>query len=277
MKILGVHEGHNASASLLEDGEIRAAISEERINRIKYWEGVPEKAVIRVLQITDTKPEDVDMVVFSYLSEPINMAQISGEQFSFIVYGFNLAGKVLPGSLMSGNLWVDPVVKLRSALRDKKRIFSFFEGIGIPAEKIVFADHHLCHTYTVMSNPWGITDNALLINIDGAGDGYCSTVNVLEDGAVRNIEKTNAYNSIGLLYSEATQFLNMRPLSHEYKVMGLAAYSREENYRHICRKLSEKYMRINKANPMRFENIAGCTTWGYRKKFKRDFAGERFD
>jgi hypothetical protein len=35
MRVLGIHDGHNASAVLLEDGKISYAVQEERLNRIK--------------------------------------------------------------------------------------------------------------------------------------------------------------------------------------------------------------------------------------------------
>ena len=35
MKILGVHDGHNSSACLLENGEVKFAIQEERLQRVK--------------------------------------------------------------------------------------------------------------------------------------------------------------------------------------------------------------------------------------------------
>ncbi len=35
MKILGIHDGHNSGATLLEDGKIIASIPEGRLSRIK--------------------------------------------------------------------------------------------------------------------------------------------------------------------------------------------------------------------------------------------------
>jgi carbamoyltransferase len=36
MKILGIHDGHNASVALLTDGKIEFALEEERLTRIKH-------------------------------------------------------------------------------------------------------------------------------------------------------------------------------------------------------------------------------------------------
>ena len=44
MKILGIHDGHNASACLYQDGQVAAAIQEERLRREKNWSGLPTEA-----------------------------------------------------------------------------------------------------------------------------------------------------------------------------------------------------------------------------------------
>lgn len=51
MKILGIHDGHNATACILKDGEIIACIQEERINRDKNWLGFPQKPYKNVLEL----------------------------------------------------------------------------------------------------------------------------------------------------------------------------------------------------------------------------------
>ena len=41
MVILGIHDGHNASASLIVDGELVCALGEERLSRDKHQYGFP--------------------------------------------------------------------------------------------------------------------------------------------------------------------------------------------------------------------------------------------
>ena len=45
MKVIGIHDGHNASACLLIDGKIEYAIQEERLTRIKNHSRFPSSAV----------------------------------------------------------------------------------------------------------------------------------------------------------------------------------------------------------------------------------------
>jgi hypothetical protein len=53
---LGINDQHNASACLLEDGVIVAAVQEERFSRIKNQFCFPERSVDWLLKTTETKP-----------------------------------------------------------------------------------------------------------------------------------------------------------------------------------------------------------------------------
>ena len=65
MKILGIHDGHNSGATLLEDGKIIVSISEERLSRIKNDVGYPRKAVEAVLKMGNCKSNEIDIVALS--------------------------------------------------------------------------------------------------------------------------------------------------------------------------------------------------------------------
>ncbi|ASJ00483.1 carbamoyltransferase family protein [Thermococcus gorgonarius] len=59
--ILGIHDGHDAGAVLI-DGERIFAVNEERLNRIKKYRGFPELSVRKVLEMAKAKPEDVEII-----------------------------------------------------------------------------------------------------------------------------------------------------------------------------------------------------------------------
>src|ERR1700732_4749389 len=51
MKILGLNAYHgDAAAALLRDGQLVAAVEEERLNRIKHWAGLPVLAAKACLE-----------------------------------------------------------------------------------------------------------------------------------------------------------------------------------------------------------------------------------
>ena len=65
VRILGINDGHNAAACLYEDGEVTAAIQEERLRRVKNWSGMPTLAIDEVLRIAGTSLNGVDFVAMN--------------------------------------------------------------------------------------------------------------------------------------------------------------------------------------------------------------------
>ena len=65
MVILGIHDGHNASASLLKNGKLICSIAEERLSRQKNHYGFPFKSIDCVLSSANLKIKDIDFVAMS--------------------------------------------------------------------------------------------------------------------------------------------------------------------------------------------------------------------
>ncbi len=65
MNILGISAFyHDSAAALVQDGDIVAAVQEERFSRIKHDDGFPEKAVAYCLARANIAVKDIDLVVF---------------------------------------------------------------------------------------------------------------------------------------------------------------------------------------------------------------------
>src|ERR1700732_5272979 len=63
MNILGINAYHgNASAAIVCDGRLVAAVEEERFNRVKYAAGFPAEAIRYCLKQTGLKLEEIDHV-----------------------------------------------------------------------------------------------------------------------------------------------------------------------------------------------------------------------
>ena len=65
MIILGIHDGHNASAALVKDGKLICALAEERFSRIKNHFGYPGKAIAAILDYAGLNKGDIDSVAMS--------------------------------------------------------------------------------------------------------------------------------------------------------------------------------------------------------------------
>ncbi len=86
--ILGIHDGHDAGAVLIDNKRI-FAVNEERLNRIKKYRGFPGLSVRKVLEMAKAKPEDVEVIavagIFRKLSRlkelEVNLKAIFGSEF----------------------------------------------------------------------------------------------------------------------------------------------------------------------------------------------------
>src|SRR4051794_6056484 len=82
MKILGISCSfwHDPSAALLVDGEIVAAVEQERFSRRKHAVGeLPLDAIRYCLDTAGLKPEDIDVVAY-----PWSIASIEQNRFRYI-------------------------------------------------------------------------------------------------------------------------------------------------------------------------------------------------
>ena len=61
--ILGIADNHDAEAALWVDGNIVAAINQERIDRVKNSGAFPMGAIDAVLEEANCKARDIDLVV----------------------------------------------------------------------------------------------------------------------------------------------------------------------------------------------------------------------
>ena len=271
--VLAIHDGHTATAALVRDGKILACMSEERLNRIKEWGGVPELAIREVMRISGVSPDEVDSVVVPSLINPVTSME-SGRR-SLPRRAFGQASRIIPKGFLRSDKWVSPAVKVLSRFRHAEDIRKVLRDQGI-SDDITFCEHHLAHAASAYYPAWFRKKKVLIVTADGSGDAVSASINIGEGPDIRRMLNISNYNSLGELYSRVTEFLGMKPLSHEYKVMGLAPYSKEE---HIQRAYQEfrKMVRLNPKNPLAFENVSGVWKWQYLKRLSNIFERERFD
>ncbi len=263
MYILGIHQSHNATAVLLKNGIIIAAVSEERFTRNKNQFGIPFQSIKYCLDTAGITPEDVDKIVIPGSSWPnfISSLETSGRQHT-TQYKFLYFLRAITNQFYSVLLYIGykfPILKMLSQAYQKLfyRIISIIfypqiiqlliEKFGFKKEKIIIIDHHLAHAYSaVFASPFISTKNSVLVfTCDGEGDGLCATISMLQNNTlVRKVAISEA-NSLGALYACVTVYLGMKALEHEYKVMGLAPYASVKNANIAYNKFSS-ILQLNK-------------------------------
>jgi carbamoyltransferase len=208
MNILGVNAYHaDASAVLVADGVLVAAVEEERLRRIKHVAGVPTLAVRAVLEGAGLRLDDVDAVAVSRNPKAHLLAKAL----------FALRHRPHP-RLLAG--------RLRNAGRvnDLATTLAAEHGADVRAlrRRMRWVEHHPAHlASTFFVSPY---DEAAVCAIDGFGD-FVSTSSARGSGArLTEIRRTFFPHSLGLVYLALTQFLGFWSYGDEYKVMGLAPY-----------------------------------------------------
>jgi len=209
MNILGINAYHgNASAAILCDGKLIAAVEEERFNRVKYAAGFPAAAIRYCLKTAGLTLKDVDHVAI-----PRN-----------------------PYARMGTKLFY--ALRMPSFARERMKVLAKFTGIrdalaaafdsdpaSIPAQ-FHRIEHHVAHlASTFFCSPF---QQAALLSADGLGDFASSMWGAGHDRRM-NIHGSIAFpHSLGLYYSAVTQYLGFPKFGDEYKVMGLGAYGEPE-------------------------------------------------
>lgn len=298
--IVALNEGMNSSVVLLVDGQIRFAIQEERLNKIKEYIGFPHEALRFMMSHCGIKPSDVDLVVLSNLVSPVSSKEAFRSAYAAA------ADRTLE-EVVANAPGVDASIENHSALIARLLREERPEGSSTDAVESVGSDnyitglvgnsevhaalgqhglntvpvrryhHQLLHAASAY---FGRRKNAdephLVLTLDGGGDDAVSHVYKVEQGRFELLARTGAGHSVGNLYSHATHFMGMRPHEHEYKLMGLAPYADPDYYAPVVERLSS-YLGVDPDSPMTFKRRIPETTAAIEPRFERDFRRVRFD
>lgn len=206
MNILGISAHyHDSAAALLVNGTLAAAAQEERFSRLKFDPGVPRQAIDYCLREAGLSKGDLDYVVF--YEKPLR-------KFHRILLS-NLAG--FPRSL--GSFRESLLAWFTEKMWIKSDLLKLME---IPAEKLLFVEHHLSHAASAFySSPF---ETAAVLTVDGVGEWTTTALGVADASGLRLCQELRFPHSLGLLYSAFTAWLGFEVNEGEYKVMGMAPY-----------------------------------------------------
>ncbi|HXN25430.1 MAG TPA: carbamoyltransferase [Candidatus Dormibacteraeota bacterium] len=221
MNILGINAYHgNASAAIVCDGRLVAAVEEERFNRVKYAAGFPAHAIRYCLRAAGLTLADID-----HVGVPRN-----------------------PWARLGTKLYY--AMRMPSFARERAKVLVKFTGVPQALAQAFDTDpqnvrarfhrveHHLAHlASTYFVSPF---DSAAVLSADGLGD-FASTMWGTGRGNRIGVMGSIAFpHSLGLYYTAVTQYLGFLKFGDEYKVMGLGAYGQPTNL--------EKFRRIVQTN-----------------------------
>src|SRR5216684_2519757 len=209
MNILGINAYHgNASAAIVCDGRLIAAVEEERFNRVKYAAGFPAQAIRYCL-----KEAGVTLAEIDHVAVPRNpSARLATKLF----YALRMPSFALERAKVLTKFTGIPEALARIFDADPKKLAAKFHRM----------EHHQAHlASSFYCSPF---ESAALLSADGLGD-FASTMWGTGSGSRMSIDGAVVFpHSLGLFYSGVTQYLGFLKFGDEYKVMGLAAYGEPE-------------------------------------------------
>jgi len=242
--ILGIYHpaqgmGHDTGVAITgRDGRIVAAMSEERLSRVKMDGGFPFRALETVMRIAGATPADLDAVAVPFLSRRAQLAE-----------GARLAARAAldPGLLagqaslrMGHDRFQDGMRALGAyeyveAFRQRLRAVreadgrpavsgwrAFLGAAGLDGVPLVQVDHHAAHA----AGAWfasGAT-HPLVITCDGVGALKSGIVGVAGGSSLRVIGRTFYPHSPGEFWELITVICGFHHMKHGGKITGLAAY-----------------------------------------------------
>jgi carbamoyltransferase len=256
MIILGINDGHNAAACLYEDGQVVAAIQEERLRRVKNWWGMPTEAIHTVLKMRGISPGQIDFVALNgqYAAFPMTRAELMEEYRTINDLGVTVR-RALQRALKRA-VTPTPLYRLYRERRQLTRSRELIR-MGIPPDNILVVEHHTAHAAAAYYGLGNFEDDILVLTCDGAGDGVCATVSVGRGGRLERLAEVRQEHSIGNIYAMVTFRMGMVPLEHEYKVMGLAPYADPRGAERVAEDL-KRLIRFDPKNRLVWERTGGC-------------------
>ena len=265
MNILSIQDGYNASASLMINGEIVIALEEEKFNEIKNYTGYPYQSIkyclnyLKENKLVLHKAGFVNKYYNPYVQKikifenfktkdwkewwktKIQFNYFTGKSGKFIKnkkrnkktinYLVKLKNKYKTKfeyynyDFLNNKTIQKPYLELE--LLNKERLKTFSKQINLNYNKIEFIDHHTCHAYYAYYSSDLFGKDCLISTIDGGGDGIQQTTWKVTDNKLKLLSRNNSC-PLGKYWKIVCVLLSLKPHEHEYKVMGLAPYSKSK-------------------------------------------------
>jgi len=209
--VLGISTTHETGAALFDGHECLAAVSEERLDRVKFsTKYPPKKSIESVIETAGVDPSEITDVVVSGLP--------AGKLFKRLVRSqledtFDYHGLID---------YFPHFNKLLYRVFAYKRVLAFLARRYGIEPRIHFVPHHLCHAASAYRTaPF---DDALIVTADGVGDAMSVSISTGEGGCIELLHSIPYPHSFGQFYTACTQVLGFRANRHEGKITGLSGF-----------------------------------------------------
>ena len=252
---------HDSAACLIRDGEIIAAVQEERFTRKKHDPDFPHEAVQYCLKAGNISLTNLKYVVF-YDKPLVKFERLLETYLAFAPKGVQSFVAAMP-------VWLKEKLLLKNLLQKELIALSpRWKKSDLPP--ILFSEHHESHAASAFyPSPF---DRAVVLCMDGVGEWATTSAWLGEGRSLQPLWELPFPHSLGLLYSAFTYYTGFKVNSGEYKVMGLAPYGEPKYvkaiYEHLIDLKPDGTFRLNMDY---FNYCTGLTMTG--RKFDEVFGG----
>jgi carbamoyltransferase len=200
---------HDSAVAVLDETEIKFAIHEERLSRVKHDARFPVLAIGHALEACGIGINDLDKIVF-YEDPSLKLGR--------------LWDQVIDGWPRSRRMFTEDIprfVQHKLPIAEQIREHLGFQG------GIEHSQHHRSHAASAFfTSPF---ERAVVVTLDGVGEYETATVYLGEGNRLVKKRSIHFPHSLGLFYSVFTDYLGFVVNEDEYKVMGLAPYGRPKH------------------------------------------------
>lgn len=265
MIVLGISAIDCESAVAIVDcGNLIWAASEERFTRCKQQAGFPFLALDRALHDTGLSLADIDAVAYPFLGRwgeigaQINCLTHNLRDECFSKHANTVGDATITEKIIHLGRYARSVTH-QACLKQHTYHHQLMHGLQrfstqrhhprqYLQHKLHWIPHHLAHATSAfyhcgtpqeLKNQKAQSTQCLVVVMDGAGSGDCTTIWLGENNRpLKLLHAIKPPHSLGVMYGIVTQQLGYRPNRHEGKILGLAAYGspsavRDEILQHV--------------------------------------------
>ncbi|HQL01411.1 MAG TPA: carbamoyltransferase C-terminal domain-containing protein [Smithellaceae bacterium] len=224
--ILGIWDGHDSGAALLQGDEIKCLINEERLTRRKLEIAFPRRSIAACLQFAGVRAADISLIAVCTTDPAKTLTRLFPslkEEYYLIRRRKKMPRPLDPLRKSFKYRFTELSPNFISTKLSRAYLHRQLQTLGFHNYDLHLIDHHQAHAEAA-AGCCGFPD-ALVVTLDGVGDGLCGSMRVLKNGHLSLLRKFPAGSSPGIFFEHVTNLLNMRELEDEGKVMALANYA----------------------------------------------------
>ena len=230
MYTLGICNDETASACLLKSGKLLAAASEERFTRIKQDNTFPERSIKFLLDFEKIKITNVSTVAYSWFK---------GIDYNLIKQYLERFEKECGKNPFGIKTIYERIFWEIKQDEKKKNEFDLWAKNSLPKKtKIVKYFHHEAHAAS--ASLLSEFDKGLVITCDARGDFESLTISLFnrkKKYPLKKIFSSSSIDSLGFFYGRITGLLGFKPMRHEGKITGLAAFGNSKDTEPLMKKM----------------------------------------